>query len=199
MAPTGKRDHGEITDPNGLVAAARSLEQELENHQRLVRALLKSPLDSEKGIARAAELVRESADAQTNIGALVQALLAAIKLAHDRNVAAVDEANAFVARIDARGQALEALLARFSELGHEAREINGLTTELRAEGGDLRSKEDLLARVLARMAVVRDDARALSTTAHDQEFPEVSRQADAMAQQLGSLHNKLSLLAGKLG
>ncbi len=199
MTHAGKNDAAGPRESGALLEAAKTLDEELERHARLVRGLLKTPLDSEKGIARAAELVRESADAQTNIGGLVQALLAAIKAAHERNVAAVEEANAFVARIDARGGELEALLARFTELGREAREINDLTMTLRSEGAAAADKEEVLAQVLARMAVARDEARALSGAAREKDFPDVARQADAMSQQLGSLHNKLSLLAGKLG
>jgi hypothetical protein len=181
------------------VKAATDLEQAIEQNEHLVRSLHGCALDSEKGIVRAAELARQTAASQAQVGVHVQTLLQAIQVTRERNLAAVEEANECVGRIDERSEALKALVERFAEIGGNAREINELAQGLRATvEGDEAGRLARIDAVLERMCAVRDEARALATLARDQGFTDVFGQADALAQQLASLQNKLRLFADKL-
>jgi hypothetical protein len=209
--------------PTSLVAAATALERELEDNDRLVRALRNCALDSEKGIVRAADLARQTAESQAKVGEHVHALLAAIQVARERNLAAVEVANECVGRIDARSEELEGLLRRFAEIGGNARAINELAQGLRIGGAEGRAgaapndgaegragaapsdgdqsgadRQVRLEAVLERMRGVRDEAHALASLARDHGFGDIAGQANVLAQQIASLQNKLQLIADKL-
>lgn len=203
MQANGKASHVPPgpSDPasTGLVEAATALDRAIVNHEKLVHSLRNCGLDSQRGIAKAAELAQQIAGTQQHIGQHVKTLLEAINAVRERNMAAVEVANGCIEALDERSTQLQALLERFARLGGSARDLNEVAVQQRAANGEpaeLRVAQ--LEDIVHRMQTIRDEARQLSEEAGKSGFDDLVQQADQMAQQIASLQNKLKLVAEKL-
>jgi methyl-accepting chemotaxis protein len=187
-------------DSTGLVQTAVALNTELDKHERLVRSLEGCELDSQKSIGKAAELAREANDTQARITLLVRDLLDSIHRVRERNMGAVDRANSCIEQLEVRSERLKTLLDKFAELGQEAHSVNASALEMRSKTNGKPGEEHVgrLQELAGRMQQIRDGAKQLSDDSKAAGFADLVKQADALAQQLGSLENKLKLLAEKL-
>jgi hypothetical protein len=187
-----------------LTEAARELEQELKRFEDLTAAARRMPLDTKKGLERAAKATAETAVGQERVdralGALVAAI-AAVRARHEANVATLNERGE---EIRLRAEALSPLVERFGALGEEGRAINQLVHEVAIRQRDASTPEVMreivasLEAIEARMAKLIDDARELGQAATAASSADVADQASSLRQQVAAARNKVGLLRKSL-
>jgi predicted nucleic acid-binding Zn-ribbon protein len=190
-------------DPSPLVAAAIAFDAELERFASLSETLLKARLDSEKGLERAAGALTEVAACEQQLGARAQALMTALGAARDRQQTQANGLSERAEEIQRRSQEFQDLLDRFQEIGKDATELSTLGQEIGAmkrvdkpaSDGEVLGRLDQLNEKMASL-VAR--AEALSEDAKTASFPELSRRAHDLRQQILSARNKINLLQQKL-
>lgn len=192
------RDLGELT------LAALALERELDRFEDLAATARRLPLDTRRGVERAAKATTEAAEGQGQVNATLGALVAAITAARERH-----EANALALQtrgeeIRARAEEVSELYERFSALGDEGKLINQLVqdaaasqreaatpTQVRALVSDIEGIEE-------RMSKLVEIARALNQAATAATINDLAEQTDASRQQVAAAKNKLGLLRKNL-
>jgi len=110
-------------DTSPLVAAAERLERALAAHDRAAHALVRQKLDSRKNLGKAADLLNEVASADEALSGEVAAMVAAIAAARDRQQALAAQVHARAQEVLARTEALAPLLTAFEELASEVRRL----------------------------------------------------------------------------
>ena len=195
---------GTKSDGSELTEAAQALDVELRRYEELATGLARERLDTEKNLRRAAQALNALRDCDARLGEHVQALVAAIGAARERQQASAEVVQTQAERIRARGESLTALLTRWQALGEHAGEVNRmiqrLASEHRDENGTGESSpehESAFADVDARLGRLADDAEGLSTTAEAEGFGDLGRQAESLRLQLLSARNKLRTLQHK--
>ena len=184
MASRGAHDSNS-KEPSALVRAASSLEAELTQLEAISRAARKIPLTSEKNIARAAKELELALTLPERLASGLQALASAMAAMQERQQAALQPLAAFASEIQQRHQRLREHMQAFAGLGNAAAEV---TARIQAgEGG----RAAVLSDVDAQLAQIAADARALFDAAHADDFPEVTREADALKQRAASLRRRL--------
>ena len=197
LVPATKTNGSDLTD------AAQALDAELRRYEELATALARERLDTEKNLRRAAQALNALRECDARLGENVQALVAAIGAARERQQASAEVVQTQAERIRARGESLTALLARWQALGEHAGEVNHLIQRLasapREENGtsDSPERESAFADVDARLGRLADDAEGLSATAEAEGFGDLGRQAESLRLQLLSARNKLRTLQRK--
>jgi chromosome segregation ATPase len=187
-----------------LTEAALALERELRRFEELATNARKLPLDTRKGIERAARATTEAAAGQERVNATLQALVEAITVARERH-----EANA--AMLGVRGEEIRrradefgTLYERYSALGEEGRVINQLVQDAAASQREATMPEQIRAlvasieRIEERMAKLVDGARELGQAAIAAAVSDLAEQVDSMRQQVAAARNKLGLLRKSL-
>jgi len=180
--------------------AAAALEAELERFEAIAAAVARAPLSSQKAIEHAARLTRDASEAQGRYAQRLQALVAMVGSAGERQRVAAATINDRVAEIDARTVAHAELERRLGELGEEARGINA-----RAQGavgaGGVPSSPERLAELIGALEEIGERmdaavARALDVArdATASDFVDIARQADSLRQQLLATRNRVTLL-----
>jgi len=180
------------TTTSALAAAAAALESELSRFEELAETARKIPLTSEKNIDRAARATTEAAARQEGVIAQVQALVAAIGDARQRQQATSEVLLARAQEIQARSEELGEILKRFASLGVEARGINEAVGKL-ASIDRARIGEELVG-IRAKMDGAIDLAQGVAKDALEKELADIARHADQMRQQILAAKNKLGLL-----
>jgi hypothetical protein len=180
------------TTTSALAAAAAALESELSRFEELAETARKIPLTSEKNIDRAARATTEAAARQEAVIAQVQALVAAIGDARQRQQATSEVLLARAQEIQARSEELGEILKRFASLGVEARGINEAVGQL-ASIDRARIGAELVG-IRAKMDGAIDLAQSVAKDALEKELADIARHADQMRQQILAAKNKLGLL-----
>ena len=208
MAPPSARLYSEglVTarthDGAGLSTAAIALEAELRRYDELAAELRSGRLVSEKDLRRGAQALQALRASDARLGELVQALVAAIGAARDRQQAEAEAVQARAEEIRKRSETLAALLARWEALGVGAADVNRLMQQSGgpddANGGERRAtlgpNFDEVGERLGRLA---DDARDLVEAAEAEQFGDLARRAESLRAQLLSARNKLRTLDEK--
>lgn len=183
-----------------LSEAAFALERELNRFEELALAARRTPLDSRKGIERAAKTTTEAAAGQEGVDATLRALVSAINTARERHEANVAALQVRGEEIRSRANELGALYERYSALGEEGRVINQLVMEAAAKQREELTPE-LIGEIVAaiegieeRMAALVDGARELGQAAIAVSISDVAEQADSLRQQVAAARNKVGLL-----
>lgn len=179
-----------------LVAAAAAVDQELREYDELAREAQRIVLDGEKSLARAARVLAASTTRQPQIQEKLQTLVTEIEAARVRQQASLDALVDVSRALEARATDFDGLMRRFADVGQSAQSIHKLTSELaalKASGAPENQLLDGLRKLEDEMTVVVADAGNLAKDAEDQGWPEISRQADAVRQQVNAAKNKLSL------
>jgi len=190
----------ERQDPTELVQAAEGVEEELRRFEALADTVLRTPLDSEKNLERASKALREVAESDERLVAQLQKLVAAVGGVRDRQQEHARGVNARAEQLQARTQAFQELLQGYAGLGRSASELNAVVQDIAARKQQATTSEDnralagSLEQLLERMALVAEEAQGLATSASEQDFTDISRQADSLRQQLLSARNKMALL-----
>jgi hypothetical protein len=178
--------------PSELVAATVALDEELQRVEKLAHAVLHLPLDSRRNLEKAARATGETVEAQTRVGERIRVMLEALNAARGRNETTVEALQKKSLEMKQRSDAFGGLMARFEAIGREARDITAMA-QAAAGGG-----AEKLAELDTRMAQLADTAKSLWQDAGDGGWPELSRDAEALRQQVLAVKNKLSLLARRL-
>lgn len=183
-----------------LSEGALALESELRRFEELCLAARRTPLDSRKGIERAAKTTTEAASGQERVQAALMKLVSAINEARERHEANAAALQARGEEIKQRADELGALYERYSALGDEGRQINLLVQEVAESGRDASTPEKARAIVAAiedierRMTQLVDGAASLRKAAIEASIHDVAEQADSLRQQVAAARNKLGLL-----
>jgi hypothetical protein len=183
-----------------LTEAALVLERELGRFEELTTAARRTPIDTRKGIERAAKTTAEAAEGQERVNASLHALVEAINAARERHEANVAALQARGDEIRRRADDLGALYERYSALGEEGRAINQLVQEAAVMQREATTPSLLRELVVAiegieeRMSKLVEGARELHQASIAASISEVAEQADSLRQQVAAAKNKMGLL-----
>jgi hypothetical protein len=181
-----------------LVQAVRAFDAELERFASAASAACRRALDSKRDLERAAESVREAAQAEEAMQAKAKDLLAALKAAETDQQARAQALQQRTQEIQARFDSYAALAERYRQLGAEGAALVQSAQNLRADRKDQPApvKAELvsgLADLEQRVGALRDAARTLSSDARTEKFEDIANEAHAVEQTLSALRNKLLL------
>lgn len=191
------------TPSSPLVAAAEAFDEALARFASLTDSLRKGPLESSRGLERAAESLREVAACEEELQARAQLLVAALGTAREAQQAQAELVRAQALEIQSRSQTYAALMGRFEAIGKDAVELNALAQSVagRQRGAgqapaadDLRGLLSELDNLQERMTAVATNCETLAVDARAANFEELARQFDSLRQQLLSARNKIGLL-----
>jgi DNA repair exonuclease SbcCD ATPase subunit len=181
MAPKAK-------DAPELVHAAETLENELASLEALSGTVQRIRLDSEKNIAKAARELAEALELPERLAQGLAALAAAMQHMQARQNAALEPLAARASHIQERKRRLDAHMERFAALGRVAGDASQL---LQAGAKD----QLVVGDVRAKLASLGDDAKTLFDAARADDFPDVAREADALAKRVTALLRRLDGVA----
>jgi hypothetical protein len=185
-----------------LVQAVRAFDAELDRFARAAASACRRNLESKRELEKAAEAVREAADAESTMQQRAQELLAALKAAEADQQTRAEALRARTAEIQARFDAYEQFAGRYRKLGEEGAGLVEQAQQLRLETspeGPATGKAEVmlgLAELEKRVAELRESARGLAADAQAGKFEDIAVEARAVEQTLSALRNKL-LLAQK--
>jgi hypothetical protein len=190
-----------------LAGAADHFEQELARYERLAAELARTTVHSEKSLGRKRRLLEEFSESEAELGARLQALLAAIHGARERQQRGMETALAAATELRERAALFSELMAKVAALGERARNASQPAGPLLSQaddgeaGGSGREQDKMGAEVLAPLDHVSEqihgvllDADAIALSASEQNWPEVARDVKSLRQQLSSMHAKVTKL-----
>lgn len=163
-----------------LVRAAQELEDELHRCEEAAAEAAKIRLSTEKNIGRAARALRTAGEHRDNLGARVNALLAAIQEARGRAESAAARMEARAGEIQARMGQLQGLQARATEIAVAVREL----TEFAKQATDAKEIVARLAPIEERVAQAQQEARA-------DDFDDVAHDIAGFRELLATMRRKL--------
>ena len=167
-----------------IVEAAQALEQHLSRLEGLSWSIRKIRLQSDKNLARAAAGLNEVLAFPGELTQRLQTMAAAMARLQERQQAALEPLTAFAAEIQNRTKMLEAHMQTFAALGAAA---GAISATLAANDGS----GNAVAEAQERLHTLAESARALSKAAHDDDFPDVEREADVLKQKAVALRKRL--------
>jgi hypothetical protein len=185
-----------------LVQAVRAFDDELERFARAATSACRRNLESKRELEKAAESVREAADAETLMQQRAQELLQALKAAEAEQQTRAEALRVRTTEIQARFDAYERFAVRYRQLGEQGAQLVEQAQKLRTDsepGVPPPPKAELvlgLGDLEKQVAELRDIARSLAADAHTEKFEDISAEAHSVEQTLSALRNKL-LLAQK--
>jgi chromosome segregation ATPase len=190
-------------DPSDLVRAAEALDLELKRFEDASESLEHLSLTSEKALQKAAKHLKEIVETEDRLGASVQALLAALNAARERQQKQAGAAQKYAQALQDRTAAFQRLLERYAALGSAAGEINELMQALGGSNGSSLGKPapdayEKIDRADERLEQISKDADTLARQAQAEEFAELARHADSLKQQLVTARGKLNLIRRRL-
>jgi chromosome segregation ATPase len=169
-----------------LVAAARALEAELAAFERAARALNKAPLDSQRHLERAGQLLGEIGEGEERLGARLAALVQVIGAARAARESQVDGIRARAQEVERRTAEFQALVTRCADLGERASQLNTRLASV-AEG----PTPELLESVDSELSTLLVDAEALWTDTRAAGFTDVGKLAESLKQQFAATRARL--------
>jgi len=171
-------------DATELVRTAQALEDELDTLEALSKGVQKTRLDSEKNIARAAKELGAALELPERLAAGLVALGAELQRMQARQQAALEPLAARANEIRERGLRLDEHVRAFAELGRATAEA---TAAIQSD----RPPASVLDELKAGLAKIADDAKVLFDAARSDDFPDVAREADALAKRVTHLRRRL--------
>ena len=178
-----------------LVLAAEALEGELRRFEGLSENLDRAPMNSQKSLQRAAEILKEVADIDQGMTQHVQHLVTAVTSVRARQELHIERIQIQARQLQQRTEVFQALLECYASLGQEAADLNLMIQEIASPGSDRTSNMPL---IQGRMNGVIERAHSLEQSSTADGFVDIARQADSIRQQLMGARNKLTLLEQKL-
>ena len=182
-----------------LVQAVRAFDDELEKFARAATSACRRNLESKRELEKAAESVREAAEAEATMQQRAQELLQALKAAEAEQQTRAEALRARTVEIQARYDAYERFAGRYRQLGEEGAQLVEQAQKLRIEtapGTVPPGKAEVvlgLADLEKRVSDLRETARLLAADAHTEKFEDIASEAHAVEQTLSALRNKLLL------
>lgn len=183
-----------------LTEAAQALEREIDRFEELAATARRIPLDTRRGVERAAKATTEAAEGQHQVNATLGALAAAITAARERHEANALALQARGEEIRVRAEEVSALYERYSALGDEGKIVNQMVQDAAASQrtaatpAEVRALVGEIEGIEARMTALVEVARALNLAATAASITDLADQTDALRQQVASARNKLGLL-----
>jgi chromosome segregation ATPase len=168
-----------------LVRTAQALESDLVRFEELSRAVRKIRLDSDKSLSRAVKELNDALAQPERLAEGLRQLAHAMERMQLRQQAALEPLAERATEIQQRMNLLAEYMEKYGALGKAA----GSVTELLQSDGE--QSGAVLMEVDERLTRIVDDARALSESARADDFPEISRGADALKQRIAALRGRL--------
>jgi hypothetical protein len=186
-----------------LVAAAEALDAELSTFGDIAESLEHLALTSEKNLQKAARLLTEIVETEERLGTSMQAMIASLNAARDRQQTQAIGAQKRAEALRARTAVFQSLLERYKDLGSGASEINVLMQEIGGSNGSTEGEMGVDARPRIdradqRLEQIGKDAEALAKSAQTEDFAELARHADSLRQQLVTARGKLNLIRKRI-
>lgn len=172
---------------SALVAAAKGLDQEIDNLARMAEELRVAPLTTQRQLERASAQLSAIAKAEDDMRARVLELGAALKAANETRDAQQQIVARRSAEIDERANVLKGLLEMFGALGPRVAPINARIADMSVT----RTPPEELAAADAELAALAADCEPVIAAAREAGFTDVQRNADAIRQQLGAARARL--------
>ena len=191
------------SDSSELVRAATAIEEELRQFESLAQEVSAGPLQTQKHLEKMGKLLNAVADCDERLVGNMRTLLGVLNGWRERQQALAAEVNSRAQVLQERTRQYQSLMERFAVLGQEAGALSGSMQEIagRTQKGEPVKADELilsLQGVNDRMGQVAESAGQLATDARDQDFMDVSRDAESLRQQLLSALNRAHLLQQKL-
>jgi len=182
--------------PSPLVVAAAALGDELRGFADLASEAKRESLNTERSMSRATRSLSESVQFHARIEGKLKALVAEIESARKVQQESVETLVGVAHEVERRAKSRDALLARFEQLGSQARQTSSLALESTTLQKEAAAHEQLLERLGAierQIDEIVSEARAIAQAAASEDWPEIGRQADGLGQQMQAAKNKLVL------
>ena len=183
-----------------LLAAARQLDEDLRRFQTLSQELSRAPINSEKTLQRAGQLLEACSAHESklveSLSAFAQAMQS-VQQIQQTCMAAIGEGTARVA--ERHAQRLE-LQQRVTQLGVGARAASAPVADLPEL--DAPTSSQMLAplgEVERRLGAVIDEAAEVSALAQHGDWSDLQRDTQSLREQLQALRNRVLLMRRKLG
>jgi uncharacterized protein YukE len=182
-----------------LVQAVRAFDTELDRFARAATSACRRNLESKRELEKAAEAVREAAEAEATMQQRAQELLLALKAAEADQQERAEALRVRTTEIQARFDAYEKFAGRYRQLGEDGAQLVEQAQKLRldtAPGGVQPGKAEVvlgLADLEKRVTELRETARLLAADAHEGKFEDIASEAHSVEQTLSALRNKLLL------
>lgn len=190
-------------DKSELARAAEGVEAELEKFEALSERIRTAPLDSQKNLERFANMLKDVADTDEQLGEKVRVLVNAIAQARERQQKQAELVSQRAQELQERTSVFQRLIEQYANLGAQAAQLNLQVQEAFQARQSGTAEGEAVA--TARLTEINDGAGALADEADkvvqaaDQAgFSDISRQAESLRQQLLSARNKLNLLSKKV-
>jgi hypothetical protein len=203
--PKGDGGQGDSGDAWSAVSeAAVALERELRKFEQAAATARRLPMDTRKGLERAAVAATEAAKGQEHVASTLGALVHAIQVARERHEANVTALAARGEEIQRRAEVITPLHERYAALGEVSRAINELVQKaavMQKEATTAGQVGELVAFIEGieeGMTKLIEGARNLGKEAGEASATDVAQQADALRQQAAAARNKLVLLRKSL-
>ena len=195
-----KRSQSESSE---LVSAAAAIEEELRRFESLAREVREGPLRAQKHLEKMGHLLTQVADCDERLVGHMRTLLGVLNGWRDRQQTLATEVNDRAQELQKRTTQYQALMERFAGLGREAGTLSASMQGLagRTNQGEPVKPEELiqsLQGVNEGMARVAESAQSLAHDAREQDFLDISRDAESLRQQLLAALNRAHLLQQKL-
>jgi len=189
----GQPGQGDAPAGAGDVSSAGAeVDAELRRFEDFAAALKRAPLNSQKNIERAAEMLSQAQERRDRFVEQLQALIASLNVARTRQEAAEGVIQARAQEIERRAHEFAALLERLNQLGQDANAVGALVRNTASSEGESQEAVRVdIPEIRERMAKLATQADALARDAQATDMVDVARQADALRQMLASVHKKI--------
>ena len=183
-----------------LLAAARQLDDDLRRFQTLSQELSHGPINSEKTLRRAAQLLEACSAHESKVVESLSAFGRVIQDVQQIQHECMEAVGQGTARIAARHAERLALQSRVAQLSAGARAASAPMAELPELDANISSQLlTPLGEVERRLGLVIDEAAEVSALAQQGDWSDLLRDTQSLREQLQSLRNRILLMRRKLG
>jgi methyl-accepting chemotaxis protein len=180
-----------------LVSAAEALDQGFRRFEQLTEGIQRVPLNSQKNLLRASEMLTEIAGLGEALQRQLGSVVAAIAKFRQKQEGQADRVQKQAEQVQERSRALQGLLEQYRTLGESARQLNLGLQKLSTAAVDGSGAISLLAGLQELEPGVEElmqGASSLAERASVLGFADMAHQADSLRQQLQAVRNKVNLL-----
>lgn len=172
-----------------LVAAAQAIEDDQRRLEDLAVSLVRTKLQSEKTIGRAARELQEALEQQEQLAGSLRVLGEAMVHMQERQHAAVAKLGERAVEIQTRRQRLSELMLRYAALGSRAAEL----LETMSSSLDAEDRAAAVTSADEKLGAVVGEAASLAKDARDEDFTELAHEADVLKQKFQAVRTQLGV------
>ena len=179
-----------------LIRCAEVVERELRRLEELSRSARNIKLSSEKNLARAARGLQQALEQQERLAHELRGLGQAMLGMQTRQEAAMMPLQERALELQARMLRHNEHMERFAALGSKAKEVVAALVDISAAANEAQGAQaaSLLFDADQRISELVDEIRSMTEAAKGDEFPEIEREAHALAQRLTAARERLAEL-----